>query len=201
MRSKIVLLMFMTLTVPSVGLSDLVYSEAIDGDLSGNFAAPDTLAFNVGPNQVIGSVGDNGSTGAGGVSGVDRDADYLSFSVPAGQELQSIFVDSYTFSPNFPGSSFIGIVAGTSFDGQGGGDVDNFTFFNASSGEILDNLGGNRGPGEYSIWIQETSPTVVDYAVTFSTVSVVPEPSSIGLLGTAMVGENLIGGRFVRTIR
>lgn len=160
----------------------VVYSEASSGDLSGAFAAPTAIVLSNGANTVSGSIGNNGDTGA--TNG--RDADYFTFNIAAGSTVNAITIDSYTFSPNDPGVSFLGYVASGSFTGQTGGDIDGSAFINAGSGDFLPALaGGPLGPGTYSIWLQETSANVVDYELT---ISQIPEPGSAALFGIAALG-------------
>ncbi len=178
------LLATLLLTAPGLASAATIWDESIDGDLSGVGAAPTELTLAAGTNTVIGTIGNNGNTGAVG----GQDADYFYFTVPAGATVTSLTVDSYTFAPSNPGSSFAGYVNGLGFAGQGAGNVDDFLLFNAASGDITASLGGPYGVGTHSFWLQETADTVVSYALTFT---LVPEPSA-GLLmlgaGLALVG-------------
>lgn len=165
---------------PGMARGAVIFDEGISGDLSGTFGAPTPVVFSAGPNTVIGQVGNNGNTGA--TNG--QDADYFTFSVPAGASISSITIDLYTFAPSDPGVSFMGTVAASSFAGQAAGNVDNFVLFNAGSGNVISGLGGSLGAGDHSFWIQETSPNTVNYQVTFTQV---PEPA-VGTLGGLVVG-------------
>ena len=165
---------------PTLANGAVIYDEGASGDLSGNLASPTPLVLNNGANTIVGQMGDNGDTGA--TNG--RDADYFSFIVGAGSSVTAINVDLYTFSPNDPGVSFFGYTSGSSFTGQGAGDIDGQALFNAASGDVLPSLaGGALGPGTYSFWLQETSANVVNYQLTFTQI---PEPSAgiFALLGT-----------------
>jgi len=162
--------------IPCLGA--VIYSESLNGDLSGSFANPQMIPLNIGANTVIAQMGNNGNSGATNGS----DADYFTVTLDPGLSLLSITLDSYTFSPNNPGVSFVGYVAAAAFTGQGGGDIDGSAFIDASSGNILDDFTGSPAPlsqGVYSFWFQETSANRVDYQLTFN---VVPEPSA-ALLG------------------
>jgi len=162
--------------IPCLGA--VIYSEFINGDLSGSFANPQMIPLNIGANIVIAQMGNNGNSGATNGS----DADYFTVTLDPGLSLLSITLDSYTFSPNNPGVSFVGYVAAAAFTGQGDGDIDGSAFIDASSGNILDDFTGSPAPlgqGVYSFWFQETSANRVDYQLTFN---VVPEPSA-ALLG------------------
>lgn len=180
------LLTTLLLTLPGLASAATIWDEGVDGDLSGVGASPTGLVLGVGANTIVGTIGDNGNTGA--TDGTD--ADYFSFLVAPGTSVTSITVDSYTFAPNNPGSSFAGYVGGAGFAGQSGGDVDAFLTFNAGSGDIAPGLGGPYGPGTHSFWLQEISPTVVSYQLTFT---LVPEPS-FGVLMLSAFGA-LVGLR------
>jgi hypothetical protein len=171
-------LVFLTTTT----FGDIVYDEGISGDLSGAFGSPTSITFSAQSNTVIGQMGENGGTG--GTNG--RDADYFTFSFGGGRQLTSVTIDSYTFSPNNPGSSFMGYVAGTAFAGQGGGDIDGNVLFNAGSGDVLPSLGGPLDAGDYSFWVQETSANAVDYTITFG-FTAVPEPAGMVVCGIALM--------------
>lgn len=167
---------FLFSSVPCLGA--VIYTESLNGDLSGSFLNPTVISLTPGANTIIAQMGNNGNTGATNGS----DADYFTVTVGAGVSLLSITLDSYTFTPNDPGISFAGYVASAAFTGQGGGDIDGSAFIDASSGNILDDFTGSAAPlgqGVYSFWFQETSPNRVDYQLTFN---VVPEPSA-ALLG------------------
>jgi hypothetical protein len=189
MKLRILLVLCLLPAFSSFALADTVWDEnpSEDGDLSGNFSMPTEVEFFLGSNTIIGTVGDNGNTGA--IPG-DSDADFFTFSVGAGQQLSSIFVDSYTSS--IGGGSFIGYVGGTSFtipDGEQFPVVDGFTLFNAESGELIGGeLGGPLGAGNYSFWIQETGPTVIEYQLSFQVSSAVPEPTGAFLLALVTLG-------------
>ncbi len=169
---------FATLLLAGAANAAVIYQESVDGDLSGAFASPAAVTLSSGVNSIVGQFGNNGGTGA--TDGTD--ADYFTFSVTAGQLVNAINIASYTFSPGDPGSSFMGFRAATSFNGQGGGDIDGQSLFNASSGNVISGLasgGMTLGPGDYSIWMQETSDNVVDYQID---INVIPEPSSGALI-------------------
>jgi hypothetical protein len=180
---------FFLMIVPSLGA--VIHSESINGDLSGIFGSPTPLNLTTGANIIIAQMGNNGSTGA---TLAGRDADYFTVTLDPSETLVSITVDSFTFSPNNPGVSFAGYIAAAAFAGQGEGDIDGSAFFNASSGNILDDFTGGAAPlgqGTYSFWFQETSNNIVDYQLTLN---VIPEPSS-ALLGACGVSLFLVGRR------
>lgn len=184
MKLRILFALCLIPAFSSFASADIVWDESVSGDLSGDFSMPDSVAFLLGSNTIIGSTGENGNTGATDGS----DADYFTFSISAGQQLTAINVDSFMFAPNDPGVSFMAYVAGTSFTGQDFGDIDGSAFFLEGSGNILPTLtgGGPLGEGDYSIWIQETADTIVDYQFTFEVSSAVPEPT--GAVVLALMG-------------
>jgi len=167
----------------------VLWSEASDGDLSGDFSAPQSLTVSLGDNIIAGRMGQTGDLGATNGS----DADYLAIIVPDGLEVVAITVDSYSFSDGGnPGSgSFLAYGEGPEFMGQGFGDIDGYVIFAADAGNLL--LGLRQDifgevsetsleAGEHAFWLQETNPTVVEYSLAFT---VVPEPTSFGLLALA----------------
>ena len=196
MKLRILLALCLLPAFSSLALADTVWDEGgIQGDLSGDFSNPDSISFLLGSNTIIGSIGNNGNTGGSTVPGYEVDADYFTFSIDAGQQLSAINVDSYTFAPTSPGASFLAYVAGTSFPADADsstfpGNIDGIAFFLAGSGDILPLLsgGGPLGEGDYSIWIQETADTVVDYQLSFQGSSAVPEPTGAFLLALVTIG-------------
>lgn len=162
------------------------YVESANGDLSNDRLNPTLFALDAGANTLTGSTSSS-------------DRDYLTFTVPAGFVLQSLTLNS--FSPS-GGLSFIGIEGGTQISvpptSSSAAGLLGWTHF--GSGEvgtdILDNMGiasnGSTGftpplpAGEYSLWIQETSPAARNYSLELALVAV-PEPASwrLGLAGLA----------------
>lgn len=152
-----------------------VHDESSDGDLSGVFGSPTPIAFTAEDNTIIGQVGNNGNTGA--TDGTD--ADYFTFTIGPGQTLTDISIDNYSPSGSSGGGSLLAYTTGTSFTGQGSGDIVDNVIFNGST-DIPAGLGiTTLGPGDYSFWVQEIASTTVDYQLTFT---VIPEPSSLALL-------------------
>ncbi len=174
---KSILSLFVCLFASSSCLAITVYDESALGDLSGVFGSPTAIATSAGANTIIGQVGNNGNTGA--TDGTD--ADYFTFEVPPAASVTSISVDSYTFSPSNPGRSFAAFTVGNAFTGQGGGDIDGSTLFNAGTVGLFGSA-MPLGPGTYSIWIQETTSTMVDYQLTINQTVPVPEPAGAMLL-------------------
>jgi hypothetical protein len=161
----------------------VVYFESIDGDLSGDNNAPTILNFSVGNNVINGVMGDDEF----GV-GLPLDRDFFTFTIDPGEYLTAINVTQYQLLGG--SGSFYAISAGTSITidstanhlsnhlVNGLGDILPALDAGSYSGGL--GLDAPLGPGEYTVWFQETSaliPYQIEYVVT-----AVPEPS------TAMFG-------------
>lgn len=178
---------FLVLPLLALPVSAFTFSESIDGDLSSSPTAPTALgATTLGSNVVT------GATGQG-------DGDYLTLTVPAGQQLTAVTLLSTSGSGHFFGFTLgttasstasgleLGYLFGTEFVNE-----DLLTSSNIASAPVF---AGSAlpsplalGPGDYTFHFQEnagglnTTPFSVDF------VTSVPEPSSalLGLLGLAM---------------
>ncbi len=194
----------LTLIVPSQLEAEVVYSEAVDGELSTDSMAPSDLGlFTIGTNTVAGQVTDIG------VEGANDTADVFTFEIGAGSKLDTIVLSSFTST--LPSQAiFIGLDSGDVFDltkeqindpfGPNvslilGGTTVGVTDIGQ---DILDNLrlAGSSGigvpfttplgAGKYSIYLQENrNPS--NYLFSFN-VSAVPEPSSVAILGLLGIG-------------
>jgi hypothetical protein len=170
------------LLLPSTALATS-YDEGVNGDLSGNMAAPTSLVLTPGSNPVAGST-------------IAGDLDYLTISIPAA--LREIVLTQYD---NLTTVSFIAVQSGTTFtEPPGTPNVANLLGWLHFGGgfvgtDVQDDIGngvgaiGFDGPlpaGDYTFWIQETAPYTATYAFDFV---VVPEPGSaaLALLGLAAV--------------
>jgi hypothetical protein len=186
MRSKLIsLLMGLTFVAVIVGSqnlrADIVWNEAIDGDLSDDPSRPTALSFSIGANTVIGSLGIPD----------DDIRDFMTFTIGPNQLLTSLTLD--TFSP--AGLSFQAINAGSTGFIPGSDPAGNFLGLEFVRDSMVGtdmlpllaagNFGSTGfstplGPGTYTYLIQEVSPEQFrDYTLTFN---VVPEPSSIALV-------------------
>ena len=164
-----------------------LWNEGVDGDLPGEFNAPQAVVVAPGANTFSGSIGDNGNTGATDGS----DADYLSLMVPDGLEIVSISVQTYSFVVGNPGGSFLGYRSGSDFAGQGFDDIDSWALFSEVGLNLLPDLGlDSLAAGQHAFWLQETNPTVVEDSLS---IQVVPEPAVGGLIGC--VALLIVGGR------
>lgn len=167
------------------------YDESISGDLSGVPAAPSIWNLNVGANVLKGS------------AGTSSDYDIVSFTIPAGHQLDSLTLDAYQ---NQGYASFLGLQTGSTWTAGLGGSVDGeallgwdlFDLGFVGTNRLPDiALNGNTispqftpplGSGTYAMLLQDTASTY-NYQFTFN-VSAVPEP---GTLSLAAVGLLAIG--------
>tara|TARA_R110000868_G_scaffold241497_2_gene496341 strand:+ start:91051 stop:91638 length:588 start_codon:yes stop_codon:yes gene_type:complete len=173
---------FLGLIVGSSVAMGAVYDESIDGDLSGDRFNPTFIDFDLGVNTVI-----NETVNAEIESG---DIDYLTFSVGAGQWVDSIIIAD-TFNPN--GGLDMGVFVGLAFDNFFDFDIDGFigdglegfiiTDFTNVGFESIETLSGGLttlGQGDYTLWIQQGN---VDITRVTTHINIVPAPSAMALLG------------------
>jgi hypothetical protein len=165
------------------------YSEAVDDDLSGNFAAPTALVAAVGSNTLSGST-------------VGGDLDYLRITLPDGYALSQLVLTSFSSADDV---AFIGVQAGTAFSEPPStivaGDLLGYAHFGTGSlaggatpgNDFLDDLGAAAGAigftpplsgSDYTFWIQQIGTTSFGYSLDFV---VVPEPGSCALLGLGLL--------------
>jgi hypothetical protein len=152
------------------------YSEAADGDLSGDRLAPTALVLEPGSNLVTGNT-------------IFGDLDYVTISIPA--QLSAIVLTQYATQLNTV--SFVGVQTGTVFTLPASTPDPSQLLGWAHFGDtlegtdILDDIGvgfGSQGfvpplpAGNYTFWIQETGVYLADYQFDFV---VVPEPASLVL--------------------
>ncbi len=189
----------------------VVYTEAGNGELSGDSMNPTDLGFFMpGVNSVTGQVT---SIGAGGFNGT---ADIFTFEIAAGEQLNTIVLDS--FATPSGGGLFMMLDDGNTFQFTAPQINDNFNLPNLSlilggsvvgtsnvGTDVLDNLAnavnlglGSQfetplGQGQYSIYLQETGP-FSDYSFSFN-VTAVPEPSTTFAM---VLAAGLIGFRRLR---
>lgn len=146
----------------------VLHDEASDGDITDDPNNPLPLQLAAGSRQLSASV-------------VAPDLDYITINVPAGTELTAITLDSYESAS---AQSFIAIQNGSVFTelasspnvanllgyahfGTFGVDTDLLPAIAASAGAQ-----GFTPPlpaGDYSLWIQETGSSNVDFSITFET--------------------------------
>jgi len=175
--------------------SAAVWDEAIDGDISGDRAAPSTAVVALGDNVVKGTTTRN-------------DLDYLTFTVPAGLTLDGIVLDDYS---SLDQKGFMALQAGSVFtEPPGASDVKvenllGYVLYGsgaaAKGNDLLplmaaaDGVIGFTTPlpsGPYTFWIQQTG-LATTYAMNFR---VAPEPSALVLAAVASVA--VCGARMLR---
>ena len=171
----------------SAGAATL-WSEAVNGDLSGNRLVPTNLGvLAVGTNTILGST-------------TSGDLDYFTFTVPAGASFTQMNLAAYGAS----NPAFIAIQAGTVFtEAPATVNPANLLGYmhpgpSQVGTDVLDNMAASNllfpaaqgfsvplGPGSYAFWVQQTNPTPSSY--TWDVV-VVPEPATVALLGFGLGG-------------
>lgn len=194
------LLVLTGLLLPSMA-SAATYSEAVNGDLSGNRALPTAINLDPGSNTIS-------------ATSVAGDVEYFRVNVPAGFRISAITLDSFSAATNL---SFVAVQSGAAFTEPptppGPTNVAQllgYTHFSAAQvgTNILDDIGvgagsiGFTGPltqSTYTFWSQETAGSPSSY--TFN-VSVTPAPSvpalgvvSVATLGLGLLALMLVGGR------
>ena len=170
--------------------ADLMWDEAIDGDLSGDYLNPTQLFTKGVNNHVI------FTTIGAGENGGDQDREYFTFTVAEGYELASIVLDGFVTSPE-TNLGFIGIAAGSAFPTPPTApDVTSLLGYylpgvSDIGGDILQAMGqgggsqgfsGPLGAGSYTFWAQETGPSTDEWDLNF-VVTAVPAPGALALLG------------------
>jgi len=166
----------------------VVWDESVQGDLSGQAASPTALTLSPGSNQVLGA---SGNLGAG------TDLDFFTFTIPAGQQMVSLWVLPST-APESLG--FLGIGAGPQITGFTASALMGWIHYGAfdAGSDILPRIGAGAGAtgftpplgaGTYSVWIQDFDFGASPYAFDM-VLAAVPEPpaaltllAGLGLLG------------------
>ena len=181
MRIRISLaFLVLTICISTVASAQTTFDEATDGDLGDPTDGTSTILgiLGFGVNTVSGTL-DNDF----GPNGLDRDA--FIFTVAQGQQL-----DSLSFASLNGGGHFYALSnRDTAVSTNSGGDNyyssligDDSVGINLLNGTVNDSGGsGGTGPlaaGDYTFWFQETDFSIVDYSVSLTTSTVVPEPSS-----------------------
>ena len=170
----------------------IVHDEAVMGDLSDSGPTPTPLGvFGVGVSTIQGTLGP--SAGGSGASNGSSDADIFTFNIAPGQ-----FVSSISTTRSGPGSiSFVGqsnsssIATFSSNATLGAALNTGSTFGNGflSTPTLGGGLATTLPAGAQTFILQETGAGPVDYSISFTVASAIPEPSSAALLGgLTMVG-------------
>ena len=188
MRKFILCFTFLLFLNPAV-YGQIVFNEAVDGDLSNLPGAPTAVNFNVGVNSVWGTLR------ADAASSDVRD--YFTFTIAAGQQLTALLQQDYTdiASGNGANRGFHAISAGATSAIPSNSTITRFLGADhfdpvAAGTDLLPGLGtstfgeigftGPLGPGTYTYLVQNTSDNPSRYELDFL---VVPEPSSAAILG------------------
>ena len=176
----------MALVVVGVATADIVYDEAVDGELSDLGSDPTFIEFGAGVNNVL-FVTDPGS-----------DRDIFSFTIAEGYELAGLVVDEFDTN-NDANLAFISITPGSSLpydpDDPDTEQMLGYALFdeNYVGSDIFLEMGtafgtigydGPLGPGSYTIWAQENGPSVDTWNLGF-VVNQVPAPGAIAVFGLA----------------
>ncbi len=170
----------------------LLFSEFDDGegnvqDLSNNPLMPTSIGvLPIGEGEVLGAVNTTSTFPE------DADADIFTFNVADNTTLDSVVV---TISGS---RHFFGLDDGNTSDSGNGTQLLIATLISGTTDNLLDltnaqqtfggqGAGGQLGPGDYTIWVQENSPGFYDYSIILTTsAAAIPEPSSaIALLALA----------------
>lgn len=171
------------------------YDEGVNGDLSANAGAPTAWAL---------EAGDNLLTGAAGVGATEADYDLITFTIPAGHQLDALTLTDFSLSVSYV--SFLGLQSGATwtagFDwGVVGDSLLGWVLFDPGyvdknmlpeigvNGEAFNEDGGFTPPlasGIYTMLLQDTVGALT-YGLNFS-VSAIPEPSTLGLGALGLLG-------------
>ncbi|MEM6333982.1 MAG: PEP-CTERM sorting domain-containing protein [Planctomycetota bacterium] len=161
-----------TLTTPALGVT--VWDESIDGDLSGDAFAPTSLIFSPGVNSIFATTGDPGNR--------DGDSrDNFTFDIPAGFELTSVDLVSYTTPGGAFQSSLLQAGTGTAFDNgnpaAATGFIGQSTLQATAVGNNLAPAGSaSFQPGSYSWSVGEFGVPEATYQLDFNLTAIVPPP-------------------------
>lgn len=169
--------------------ADLMWDEAIDGDLSGDYQNP-TQLFTKGVNNhvIFTTVG----------ADPEQDREYFTFTIAEGFELAAIILDGFETDP-VSNLGFIGVAAGNVFPTPpdapdvtsllgyylpGVNDIGNDILQAMGQGGGSQGFSGPLGPGSYTFWVQETGPSTDNWDLNF-VVTEIPAPGAVALLGLA----------------
>jgi hypothetical protein len=193
----------------------VIWDEAVNGEFSHNGLNPTPVTFLLGYNDILGTYGKpNAATDP-------VNPDYFTFTVPAGEALTAINVLPGTTAAGPLLISFIGIEQGNQVTlGPSPPDATGLLGWRHTNPatdigtDILGEIGNPPtqpplgapgatgftpplGPGDYAVWLQETGvcgPSLCNYGFNF-TLAAIPEPASLALLASALLGLGLIRRR------
>lgn len=185
-RHQIIAVMAMV-PVAALASADIVYDEALDGELSGDPNAPTFISFAGGSNTVVFTTDGEGD-----------DRDIFTFNVASGFELTGIVLDLFDTDSEF-NLGFMGFSAGDVLDAdpispnpsgllgyalpsEADSGTDFFDLMGLASG--AQGYSGPLGEGDYTFWAQETSPSADDWVISFI-ISPVPGPGVLAMAAVA----------------
>jgi len=166
-----------------VAHADVLWDEAIDGDLSSDNFNPNLFALTPGSNTIFGST----------VADPILDPDFFTLTVPAGFEISSvIFVryqsgdDQAFFAMEVGGQisdtgSPVSLLTAALIGGIEGSMEGDELLDDLQEGNVWGGFAGNIGAGDYTFWYQETA-AATSYGFDFI-LTPVPAPASGALLG------------------
>ena len=172
--------------------ADLMWDEAIDGDLSDDYQNPTQLFTKGVNNHVI------FTTVGADANGGEQDREYFTFTIEEGYELVSLVLDNFETDPE-TNLGFIGVAQGSVFPTPpdnadptallgyalvGLSDVGNDILQAMGNGAGSQGFSGPLGAGTYTWWAQETGPSTDNWDLNF-VVTEVPAPGALALLGLA----------------
>ena len=189
MNSKIISAVVLAGFTAGIASADLMWDEAIDGDLSGDYLSP-TQLYTKGVNNFVNftTIGAN----------PDQDREYFTFDVAEGFELVAIILEGFETEPE-SNLGFIAIAQGNVFPTSpdapdvtsllgyylpGVSDIGNDIMQDMGNGGGSQGFSGPLGAGSYSFWAQETGPSTDNWSLNFI-VTEVPAPGALALLGLA----------------
>ena len=173
--------------VASGATADVVYDEAVDGELSDLGFAPTYIQFGEGSNDVLFITDQEGD-----------DRDFFTFTIEEGYQLSALVLNNFDTDNEF-NLAFMSINPGNvlPFDPVSPVTEDLLGYILFDEGDVGSNLMpemgeafstigfvGPLGAGDYTIWAQETSPSVDVWNLGF-VVTQVPAPGAIAVLGLA----------------
>lgn len=141
-------------------IEETFFDEARGDEASDDRFNPTSLAFPLGSSTVV--VNQQGDFEIGG-----RDLDYITFEVPAGQQLTALNMEGYIADPN--NAAFLGLVLGDTFptdenntditDLDGGQLINEFqigTDILPNFSQFVSSFSAPLEPGEYTLWFNQT---------------------------------------------
>lgn len=167
--------------------AQVVWNEAVNGDLANSGLTPTVVRLGSGSNTIFGVTGNPGS----GAAGTDRD--YFTVTVPVGLQLSALSVLPGTVAG---GLSFIGLQAGTQVTlpanaASAAGLLGWLHYSTADAGsDILARMSISAngssgftaplGAGDYAFWIQDFNRGAFNYGFDLQLVAI-PEPACAAL--------------------